>query len=94
MAYEPLVPEIQSKQQSISAATIDRLLKPVRLKHERKGLSGTKLGSLLKNQIPIRTHYWAVSQPGFLEADTVTHCGNSLAGDFVCSLMMTDIHTT
>jgi hypothetical protein len=79
---------------SVSAATIDRLLKPVRATHGRKGLGGTKPGSLLKNQIPIRTHFWDVSQPGFMEADTVAHCGNSLAGDFVWSLTMTDIHTT
>lgn len=29
-----------------------------------------------------------------MEADTVAHCGNSLAGDFVWSLTLTDIHTT
>ena len=92
--YEPLTTETQDKLLSISAATIDRLLSPVRFKHGRKGLSGTKPGSLLKNQIPIRTHHWDVSQPGFMEADTVAHCGNSLAGDFVWSLTMTDIHTT
>ncbi len=49
---------------------------------------------MLKNQIPIRTHSWDISQPGFMEADTVAHCGNSLAGDFVWSLTMTDIDTT
>ena len=94
MAYEPLTPETQNKLLSISAATIDRLLKPVRLEYGRKGLSGTQPGSLLKNQIPIRTDFWDVSQPGFMEADTVAHCGNSLAGDFVWSLTMTDILTT
>lgn len=92
--YQPLTAETADKLLLISAATIDRLLKPVRLKRGRKGLGGTKPGSLLKNQIPIRTHYWDVSQPGFLEADTVAHCGDSLAGDFVWSLTMTDIHTT
>jgi hypothetical protein len=28
-----------------------------------------------------------------MEADTVAHCGTSLAGEFVWSLIMTDIHT-
>jgi len=92
--HKPLAPKTRDKLLSVSAATIDRLLRPVRLVHGRKGLGGTKPGSLLKNQIPIRTHFWDVSQPGFLEADTVAHCGNSLAGDFVWSLTMTDIHTT
>ena len=92
--HESMTSDIQGKLLSISAATIDRLLRPVRLKQGRKGLGGTKPGSLLKNQIPIRTHHWDVSQPGFVEADTVAHCGNSLAGDFVWSLTMTDIQTT
>ena len=92
--YKPLTPETQHRLLSVSAATIDRLLKPVRVVHGRKGLSGTRPGTLLKNQIPIRTHFWDVSQPGFMEADTVAHCGNSLAGSFIWSLTMTDIHTT
>lgn len=78
----------------MSAASIDRVLKPIKAKHKGRGLSGTKPGTLLKNQIPIKTHHWDVTQPGFLEADTVAHCGNSLAGDFVWSLTMTDILTT
>ena len=92
--YKALTRETQDKLLTVSAATIDRLLKPVRAVHGRKGLSGTKPGTLLKNQIPIRTHSWDISQPGFMEADTVAHCGNSLAGDFVWSLTMTDIDTT
>ena len=78
---------------SISAATIDRLLKPIRAKMSRKGLSGTKPGTLLKKQIPIQTGVWDVAQPGFMEADTVAHCGDSLAGDFIWSLTMTDLCT-
>jgi hypothetical protein len=92
--YKALTPETHDKLLTVSAATIDRVLKPVRVAHGRKGLSGTKPGTLLKNQIPIRTHSWDISQPGFMEADTVAHCGNSLAGDFVWSLTMTDILTT
>ena len=78
---------------SISAATIDRLLKPIRARAGHKGLSGTKPGTLLKKHIPIQAGVWDVTQPGFIEADTVAHCGDSLAGDFVWSLTMTDICT-
>ena len=63
---------------NLSASTIDRLLKPVRVLHSTKGLSGTKPGRLVKNQIPIKTDHWDATQPGFLEADTLAHCGNSL----------------
>ncbi len=92
--YKALTAQTQGKLLAVSAATIDRLLKPVRVTHGRKGLSGTRPDSLLKHQIPIRTHFWDISQPGFMEADTVAHCGNSLAGSFIWSLTMTDIHTT
>jgi len=91
--YHGPIPElVQALLLSVSASTIDRLIKPVRLKHPR-GLGGTKPGSILKNQIPIRTNHWDVTKPGFVEADTVAHCGNSLEGDFAWSLTLTDIHT-
>lgn len=78
----------------ISPSTIDRLLKPVRIKYPSKGISGTKPGKLLKNQIPIKTDNWDVTQPGFMEFDTVAHCGNSIEGNFVWSLTATDILST
>ena len=89
--YGKLTEETKNKLLAISHATIDRLLKPNKVKYKRKGLSGTKPGSLLKNQIPIRTDNWDITKPGFCEADTVAHCGNSLSGDFVWSLTLTDI---
>ncbi len=93
-SFHPLSAETLAMLGSISAATIDRLLKPVRAKAKRKGLSGTKPGTLLKKHIPIQAGVWDVTQPGFMEADTVAHCGDSLAGDFAWSLTMTDICTT
>lgn len=91
MAYQPLPADLRAQLLAMSPATIDRLLKPVRARTGRKGLCGTRPGSLLKQQIPIRTGYWDISQPGFMEADTVAHCGNSLVGDFAWSLTLTDI---
>lgn len=77
----------------ISPATIDRLLKNVRARYPGKGLSGTRPGSLLKHQIPIRTDNRDIVQPGFLEADTVAHCGASMAGNFIWSVTLTDIYS-
>ena len=91
--YEKLSSKTEKQLLSISAATIDRVLAPTRALTRPKGLGGTKPGSLLRNQIPIRTHNWDITQPGFVEADTVAHCGNSMAGDFIWSLTLTDIHT-
>jgi len=78
---------------SISPATIDRILQKVKHRHKKFGLSTTKPGSLLKKQIPIKTNQWDETRPGFLEADTVAHCGGSLSGSFIYTVNTTDIAT-
>lgn len=77
----------------ISHATIDRILKPVRVKYKGRGRSTTKPGTLLRKQIPIKTNQWNESRPGFLEADTVAHCGTSMAGMFAFTIDGVDIAT-
>jgi len=91
---EPIDVEIKQKLLDISPASIDRLLAPVKVQFRRKRNSGTKPGSLIKKRIPIQTTNWNIKEPGFLEADTVAHCGGSLSGDFVWSITYTDIETT
>jgi len=78
---------------AISPASIDRLLAPCCVALGSRGRCGTRPGSLLRKEIPVRTEHWDVSGPGWIEADTVAHCGESLSGDFVWSLTMTDVHT-
>lgn len=85
--------DVLKKLRSISPATIDRILQLERLKHRGKGHSTTKPGLILKTQIPIKTNQWDETKPGFLEADTVAHCGSSMAGTFVYSLDTVDIAT-
>jgi hypothetical protein len=87
----PLAAPVRKKLLQMSAASIDRLLKKERARYRGKGLCGTRPGGLLKHQIPIRTDNDDVDRPGFLEADTVAHCGNSLTGDFIWSITFTDI---
>lgn len=78
---------------SISAATIDRLMVPMRDKARKRGLCTTKPGSLLKQHIPIKTDQWDETRPGFLEADTVAHCGTSMEGMFVFTVNCVDMAT-
>ncbi len=79
--------------QKISPATIDRILKPIRPKFGKKGRSCTKPGSLLRHHIPIQTDQWNQTIPGFLEADTVHHCGTTTAGQYVLTVNYTDLAT-
>jgi len=89
--FERLSREHRKLLGQISAATLDRLLAPVRAEQVSRGRGGTKPGSLLRSEIPIRTGTWDLSRPGYLEADSVAHCGGSLTGDFIWSLTYTDI---
>jgi len=84
---------LREKVLAASAATIDRLLAPCRVALGSRGRCGTRPGTLLRSQIAVRTEHWDVSGPGYLEADTVAHCGESMAGEFCFSLTMTDVHT-
>lgn len=89
----PLEAELRGRLLQMSAATMDRLLKRCRVSLGSRGRCGTRPGTLLRKQIPIRTEHWEVSGPGWLEADTVAHCGESMAGDFCWSVTLTDVHT-
>jgi hypothetical protein len=82
--------EIKAKLLAISASSIDRILRPYKLEF-RKGLSATKPGAFLKSQIPIELIDKNVNRPGFVESDTVAHCGSSLYGKFANSLTITDL---
>jgi hypothetical protein len=76
----------------MSPATIDRLLRDERRKYRvGKGRATTKPGTLLKHRIPIKTNQWNERRPGFLEIDTVGHCGGSTAGMYAFSLNSVDI---
>ena len=77
----------------ISPASIDRCLRPVRVKSPH-GLSTTKPGTLLKQAIAVRTFTaWDEEQPGFMEIDLVAHCGNTTEGQYLNTLTCTDICT-
>lgn len=82
---------VKEKLLNVSAATIDRLLKPYKSKEKGRGLSSTR-PSLLKNTIPLKLlEQSIVTTPGYVEVDTVAHCGESLAGEFVNTLTVTDL---
>jgi hypothetical protein len=87
-------PEVRTKLLSMSAATIDRALAPERARLRVKGRSGTKPGTMLKRQIPIRTFAeWDDARAGFCEVDLVAHDGGDPAGEFCQTLDLTCVAT-
>ena len=85
--------EVVQALRRISRATLDRVLEPTRVKYRGRGRTTTKPGTLLRKQIPIKTNQWDETKPGFLEADTVAHCGESLLGQFAYTIDTVDIAT-
>lgn len=86
--------QVRAKLLRMSSATIDRALAPERARLRIKGRSGTKPGSILKRQIPIRTFAeWDEVRPGFCEVDLVAHDGGSPYGEFCQTLDLTCVAT-
>jgi hypothetical protein len=84
--------ETRKKLMRMSAATIDRLLRPERLKYQFKGRAHTRPGTLLKHQIPMRTFSeWDDERPGFLEIDLVGHDGGVIDSHHAFTLNAVDI---
>lgn len=84
--------EVRARLETISAATIDRLLAPA-----RQGGSGRRRAArspAIRRSVPIRTYAdWDDPAPGFMEADLVAHSGPMTSGSFVQTLVLTDIAT-
>jgi len=86
--------EVRAKLIEISPSTIDRVLASERKKYKIKGRANTKPGTLLKNQIPVRTFSdWDDKRPGFVEIDLVGHEGGNSSGEFLYTLDVTDVAT-
>ncbi|HEY0939486.1 MAG TPA: transposase family protein [Steroidobacter sp.] len=82
--------EIRTKVQSMSAATMDRLLRTPR--------SATRIGKARRvepeprRRIKMRTFAdWNEPSPGCMEMDLVAHCGPVNRGSYIHSLVLTDI---
>lgn len=80
---------------AMSAASIDRYLQPHKAAaYPAAGLSSTRPSHILRSSIPVRAATdEPITQPGFLELDTVAHCGHTLKGEFLRTLSATDVVT-
>ena len=86
--------DTREKLLSMSPATIDRRLAPERRQLAIKGRSGTKPGTLLKHNIPVRTFAeWNGTEPGFVEIDLVAHDGGNARGEYAQTLDVVDVAT-
>ncbi|MBV8828304.1 MAG: hypothetical protein JO108_03655 [Acidobacteriaceae bacterium] len=75
----------------MSAATMDRFLRPVRAV-AKQGRRRVSVNTPLRKSITIRTYeHWNNPPPGYFEIDLVAHCGTSVTGSHVHRLVVTDL---
>lgn len=87
-----LDPQVRGRLETVSAATIDRLLGPVRKQAAGHGRRRTAPSPAIRRAVPIRTYAdWDNPPPGFFEADLVSHSGPMTSGSFAQTLVLTDI---
>lgn len=86
-------PLTEIKVRTVSLGTLKRILKRIKVRTTNRIQGTTKPGILLKSEIPLRVGEWRESDPGFLEVDTVAHCGDSVAGMYANTLSATDVNT-
>jgi hypothetical protein len=79
---------------SLSPATIDRRLAPLRPKGLRRPYTPSSASPALKALVPLRTFAeWENVAPGAVQADLVSHCGESTQGFYLTSLVVVDVST-
>jgi len=80
---------------TISPATIDRRLGPVRDRDALKQrYTRNSHASWLRKTVPVQAyHNKPADRFGYLEVDTVLHCGTSSRGQFTCTFTVTETET-
>jgi hypothetical protein len=82
---------VRARVLSASAATLDRLLRPARASVSGQRVRRRAMPAVQRN-VPVRTFAdWEEPLPGDMEADLVSHGGESAAGSFVHTLTLTDV---
>lgn len=85
---------LRKKVMHISASTINRMLKATKKQYQLRGKSTTKPGTLLRSSVAVRTFDdWNDVTPGFFETDLVAFCGDSVQGEYINGLNLTDVAT-
>ncbi len=78
--------QVQLKE--MSAASIDRLLRGLKVKAGKKPRPPKPA---VKALVEVRAESWQTHEVGWTEVDTVAHCGRDMGGDFIWTLTSVEI---
>ena len=89
-------PDVCEEVLDMSASTIDRRLRSVKVGSVKNKSRRQSSLAEHRNAIPLKVESWPESypkEPGWTQADSVAHCGGSMAGSFIWSVTLTDVAT-
>lgn len=93
---EDIPDEVCREVLGMSASTIDRRLRDEKVGGPGRGRRRASSLDAHRREIPLKVDVWPDScpkTPGYVEVDTVAHCGGSMSGSFNWTLVMTDVAT-
>lgn|ERR1017187_155575 len=88
-----LTPELEGQLESISRATVARMLGRLRQNQGKLPRKGPGKASKVRAKVPMIRIPWDTTDPGHFETDLVHHCGNAPMGTYVHTLQLIDIAT-
>ena len=88
-----LTPEVEEKLNTISRATVQRLLEHFQLDTPKLPRRRPQPPNHLLRDVPMERLSWRTTAPGSFETDLVHHCGAVAAGDYIHTLQLVDIAT-
>lgn len=92
LPFYSCVQEAKQRLYKISASEMDRLLKPIRALWRRQTNTGTRSAkNRFKTEVPLKPLGVPPTTTGYIEVDTVAHCGDSLSGHFFWTLTAVDL---
>lgn len=85
--------EATGKLRSMSVASVKRQVGTFMRTRRNFGGKGTTKKSSIISLVPIRMDGWDQAEAGVTQADTVAHCGDTVAGDYAFTTNGTDVAT-
>src|SRR5438132_8259294 len=88
-----LTGEVEEQLQTISRATVSRVLRAYRSRRRRLPQKGAERGNQVTKGVPMGRIAWEITEPGHFEVDLVYHSGESTTGEYGHTIQMVDVAT-
>jgi hypothetical protein len=85
--------EIEEQLQTISRATVSRILRRFRSRRRRLPQKGAERANQVTKGVPMGRIAWDIKEPGHFEVDLVYHSGENTTGEHGHTIQMVDVAT-